>query len=251
MRSFPYSVLLILALLASLPAVAQTPAPPPSPANFDPSAPAPKNLPAKMNVPADTRIEVTAWTKGVNPSLPADTKNLSLLWSPHLLSAVIESDKQNSHAVFQWEGGRSSEAFLINGLCFRLTCLAYPQLVSVTSTGLDFWISRQNPTEGDSGTFPGASWYRPSSFAGTASLNGSKVLAFSPVARKTGAEQPSADTVYPDGPSLCLDPITLLPVWLNDGTSIYSFTYIPAHGVQINPQGFYLKAIVAKFGHYP
>ncbi|MCE0499339.1 MAG: hypothetical protein LV481_15470 [Methylacidiphilales bacterium] len=219
--------------------------PPPPPSNFDPTALAPKNLPDKLNIPANTRIVVAAWTKGVNPSLPPDTKNMSLLWNPHLLSAVIESDQQNAHAVFQWEGGRSSEAFLIHGQCFRLICLAYPQTVAITSSGLDFWVSRQNPGEGAGGNFPGVSWYSPSAFAGTASLNGSNVLVFAPGPKKPGV------TAYPEGASVCIDATTLLPVWLTDGRSIFSFTYSPAPNAQINPQGYYLQVIQKRFGHWP
>jgi hypothetical protein len=224
----------------------------PTPSEFDSSATLPKNLipPAKLNIPANTRIEVTGWTKGVDPSLPPDTKNLSLLWNPHLLNAVIESDQQNVHAVFQWDGGRSSEAFIIKGLCFRLICLAYPQTVAVTSSGLDFWVSRQDPGEAAAGNFPCISWYHSSDFVGTASLNGNKVLVFAPGKKAAGTATPTVDT-YPVGASLCLDPTTLLPAWLTDGKTIYSFTYLPAHNVQINPQGYYLKAIQSRFGHYP
>ncbi len=245
------SSLLMILLLLPAAARAQDPSPP---SDFDSSAPTPKNLPAKLNIPLYTRIEVTAWIKGApprNPSQPPDRNNMSLLWDPHLESAVIESDQQDVHAVFQWEGGRSSEAFLIHGLCFRLTCLAYPQIVAITSSALDFWIGSQDPTEGMGGNFPGVSWYSPSAFAGTASLNGSRVFVFAPGGKKTkGDEKPATDT-YPEGPSFCLDSKTLLPVWLDDGKSLYSFTYLPAHNVQINPQGYYLRAIQRKFGHYP
>jgi hypothetical protein len=225
---------------------------PASPTGFDSSTKAPPNLPDKINIPPNIHIDVAGWTPGVDPSKPPDTKNLSLLWSPHLLSAVIESDQENAHAVFQWEGGRSSEAYLIKGKCFRLTCLAYPQLVSETSSGMDFWVSRQQPNEGNSGTFPGLSWYSPATFAGTASLNGSTVLVFTPGEKKPPVDNKKAPaTTYPAGDSVCLDSKTLLPVWLTDGYSIFTFTYTSASNVQINPQGFYLRAIQNKFGHWP
>ncbi len=256
MRIIPIllSLSVILPLLSPIAKAQTTSVPPPaSPSDFDSSAKAPQNLPAKMNIPPNTRIEVAAWTKGVNPSLPPDTKNLSLLSDPCLLSAVIESDQQNVHAVFQWEGGRSSEAFIVNGLCFRLTCLAYPQVVAITSSALDFWVSRQDPDEGTGGNFPCTSWYSPSAFAGTASLNGSTVLVFTPGEKKPPVDKDKSPeaTTYPTGLSFCLDTKTHLPVWLTDGTSIFTFTYTPAPNVQVNPQGFYLTAIQRKFGHWP
>jgi hypothetical protein len=245
--SFSLLTLLSTLLFFPLAGMAQTAAPP-LPTNFDSGALTPKNLPDKLNVPPNMHIAVTAWVKGAaprNPSLPPDKNNMSLLWDPHLESAVIDSNDKDAHVGFQWEGGRSSEAFLIQGACFRLTCLAYPQVVAMTGKALDFWVSRQSSDNGASGTFPGVSWFSASTFVGKASLNGVDVFVLAP-----GGKGPGMDT-FPAGESLCLDTKTLLPLRVDDGKSIYSFSYTPDHNVQIDPQGFYLKAIKNQFGHYP
>jgi hypothetical protein len=223
----------------------------PTPSGFDSTAKAPANLPAKLNIPPNTRIEVTASTPGINPAAPPDPTNIGLLFNPCLLSAVIESDQKNAHAVFQWEGRRSSEAFLINNECFRSICLAYPQTIATTGPALNFSLGSIEQAEGSGVSFPGVTWYSPSTFVGTAQVNGSNVLVFSPIEKKPkDNKQPGAET-YPEGPSVCLDSQTLLPVWLTNGKSVFGFTYTPDHNVQINPQGYYLKAIERKFGHWP
>jgi hypothetical protein len=240
------SLFLFLPLLISRAQAQDPPASSPPPTNFDPKTPAPPNLPAKLDIPINIHIDVTVRREKTLPPLtPDELKSPALLWNPDLESATIERNERDVHAVFQWQGGHSSEAFIIRGLCFKTLSLAYPDAVAITGPALDLWVGRLDPGEGSNGDFPDISWYTPSTYAGTASLNQNDVLVFAP-----GDKKP-ATTIYPEGTSLCLDAKTLWPVWLDDGVFIYTFTYTPDSNVQINPQGRFLKAIQRKFGQYP
>jgi hypothetical protein len=248
---------LLLSLLSPLVALAQTPPlppPPPLPSDFDSSVPAPKNLPAKLNIPANTRIEVTGARR--NPIYRPPAQNAQrLLYAPDLVSAVIERGSSDVHATFQWEGGRSSEAFIIHDVCFRTPCLAFPDSITIAPPYICFQLNSQNSNDGSGGSFPSISWYKPSTFAGKATVNGNRVLVFAPSQEKQnanapGTEKPSTDT-YPDGDSICLDATTLLPVWIADDKFVYTFTYIAAPNVQIEPKGMMLTVIQRQFGHYP
>jgi hypothetical protein len=106
-------------------------------------------------------------------------------------------------------------------------------------------MDRTDSSAGENGNLPTISGYSRSNFAGKATLNGNDVLVFAPGGKKPGV------TTYPEGNSICLDAQTLLPVWVDDGPTIYTFTYTPDSNVQINPQGVYLKAIQNHFGHWP
>ena len=217
---------------------------PPLPTDFDPKAPMPKNLPSLLNMPPNTRIEVTC-TRRIPRAQPPASNNPFLVWDPDLQSAEIEKGARDTHAVFHWEGAQKSEAFIIRGMGFRQGSLVYPNTVRLTGPTLDFRVNAMDDSEGTSGDFPGLAWYKPSDFVGTATLNGGRVLVFAP------GEQKSDSTTYPSGDSICLDPKSLLPVWLGDSMSIYTFTYAAAPDVQISPQGMFLSVIQRKLGHYP
>jgi hypothetical protein len=245
MRNFSY--ILFFSLLSPLATLAQTPPlppPPPLPTNFDPTTPVPKKLPGKLNIPANTRVEVTGARKSPIYRPPAANAQ-RLLFSPDLVSAIIERGARDVHATFNWEGGRSSEAFIIHGMCFRPASLAFPNSVTTTSPYITFQLNSEYSNEGAGGDFPSVAWYSPSTFAGTATINGNKVLVFA----QSGAN-PKA-TVYPDGDSVCLDASTYLPVWVADGRFVYTFTYVAAPNVQIEPTGMMLSVIQRQFGHYP
>ena len=241
---------LFFCLALSLTATAQTSGPPSPPTNFDSTAETPQNLPAKLDFPSNTHIDMTVAPKVPLPPIPpAQMNNPCLLSNPLLESAAIESNQQDIHATFHWQGGRSSEAFIVHGICFRLSNLALPQNVTMMGSSLDLWLNRvviYNGAEpaGGGGNIPEVSWYSPSTFVGTASYNGSSVYVFSPIGKKADMKS------YPKV-SICIDPKSLLPVYIDDNTLVLTFAYTPDPNVQINPQGAYLKAIVAKFGHYP
>jgi hypothetical protein len=249
MRSY-LTVAISLVFLISTHGMAQPSGPPPIPTGFDPSAVAPPNLPAKLDLPFNTRVDVTA-SRVIPLPAPAQPNDPRLGWDPDLKSAVIERGPRDVHAVFNWEGGRSTEAFVIHNTCFRIYSLSYPDLVGTSGSVLNFRVNHTNSAEGSSGDFPGIYWYSPSIFCGTASVNGSRVYVFAPGQKKTDAGKVDA-SVYPGGRSICLDSKTLLPVYLNDGENfIYTFTYSPDPNVQINPQGNFLKQIQKRLGHYP
>ncbi len=76
------------------------------------SATLPKNLipPAKLNIPANTRIEVTGCDERRGPILPPDSEKFDAYFESSIcVNAVIESDQQNVHAVFQL-GWRATQA---------------------------------------------------------------------------------------------------------------------------------------------
>jgi len=238
----------IFLLLLSRAGYAQAPeAMPALPTDFDSSVKPPPNLPAKLDIPANTRIEVKAWRKKPLPPplLPLAPDNPRFLWAPDLESAVIERNEQDIHAVFHWQGGRSNEAFVIRNLCFTKPTFAYPNLVTVTGSVLNLRLNGQSQGAGASGDFPGIDWYSPAAFAGKASFNGSSVLVFTPGGKKAAADS------FPAGEYVCLDSKSLLPVLLDNGFFIYTFTTSPALDVQIDPQGLYQEAMKKQFGHYP
>jgi hypothetical protein len=238
---------ILLSLLSPVAALAQTPPlppPPPLPTNFDPTAPVPKKLPAKLNIPANTRVEVTGARKSPIYRPPAANAQ-RLLFSPDLVSAIIERGARDVHATFNWEGGRSSEAFIIHGAGFRAASLAFAGSVTVTSPYISFRLSGGDSNEGAAGDFPSVAWYSPSTFCGTATMNGNSVLVFAQI----GSNAKTA--TYPDGNSVCLDASTFLPVWVADGNFVYTFTYVAAPNVQIEPTGMMLSVVQRQFGHYP
>ena len=240
------SILLGLLVLSALPTTGRSQSlevPPPPPSGFKPNVQAPDNLPAKLNLPPDTRIDVKVYAKNPRTETP-DPNSPRLIWDPDLESAVIEKNQRDVHAVFQWEGGRSSEAFVINGIGFRTLSLAYPDTIAMAEPIVSFWVNKQTRGGGTGGDFPGILWYSPATFAGMATLNGAPVLVFAPGDK-------SALTAYPDGDSICLDATTLLPVWMSGGKSIFTFAYTPDTDVKIDPQGAFLKAVQNKFGHWP
>jgi hypothetical protein len=240
--------IVLFSLLSSITAFGQTipqlPPPPPLPSNFNPTAPAPKKLPAKLNIPANTRLEVKGARK-VPIYRPPEANAQRLLFSPDLVSAVIERGARDVHATFNWEGGHSSETFIVHGVGFRTASLAFPNSVTVTSPYIEFQLGAGYSNEGEGGDFPSVAWYSPSTFAGKATINGNSVLVFAQIGANPKA------TSYPDGDSVCLDASTLLPVWIADGRFVYTITYIPAPNVQIEPKGMMLSVIQRQLGHYP
>jgi hypothetical protein len=233
-----------LILVICLPAAAQTPPAPPS--DFDPKAKTPADVPKTLEIPKNMRIEVSVWRKKpIHYATPPDFNNLDFLVDPDLESATIERGDQDIHVSYNWQGNRSSEVYVINGLGYRKVNLAYPNLVVPSQSPINFWLNRQNLGGGKLEDFPGITWYSPSSFAGTASLNGGTVLVFAADAIKPGT------TTYPEANSICLDPKTHLPLYMDDGVRILTFTYTSDSNVQMNPQGPYLDAIKKHLGHYP
>jgi hypothetical protein len=226
---------------------AQTPAgPPPPPSDFDSKAKVPLNLPATLDVPKNMRIEVKVWRKKpIHYPTPPDPNSMDIMMDPDLESATVERDQQNIHATFNWQGGRTSEAFVIGGYCFRKINFRYPDLVMASGPVLNFWLNRPGLDDIGHGDFPGITWYTPSTFVGTASVNGTSVLVFAQYPIK-----PGTDTL-PDGNYVCLEPKTFLPLYMDDGIRVFTFTYTPDSNIQINPQGPYLKAIQKQFGHWP
>ena len=204
-------------------------------------------LPDGLNIPVNTRMDVKAWRKAPLPPSELEPDNPRLLWAPTLESAAFERGQdENIHAVFHWEGDKSSEAYMIRGVCFNILTFAYPDQISVSGGPLNFYLNRElrDATKGGKGNFPGVTWYSPSHYIGTATFNGNAVLVFA-------IGDAPADNTFPTGLSLCLDALTLLPVWLDDAVYIYNFSYSTAADVQIDPQGPYLKAVQNRFGHWP
>jgi hypothetical protein len=235
------SVFLALFLAGNVEAQTSLPAPP---SDFDSKATAPPDLPKVLDIPKNMRIEVGVWRKiPIRSTKPIDPNNSSMLMDPDLESAVIERGEGDVHAIFNWQGGRSSEAFVIKGLCYRKVNFAYPDAVIMTEAPMNFWLNRQDLSGTATGNFPGIGWYVPSKFVGTASLYGTKVLVF--------AQNPPKGDAYPEAYSVCLDSKTHSPLYMDDGIRVFSFTYIPSPNVQITPQGPYLEMIKRHLGHYP
>jgi len=221
---------------------AQTADSAPRPTNFDSTVPAPAGLPGKLEIPPNTHMEVKVWSKNPGPPpQPSPENDKRVLWAPVLLDAVFDRGAEDLHAVFHWEGNQTSEAFVIHGVAFNLLSFAFPDEIHASEEPVGFHLNRRSAGKS---SFPGIPWYGPSHYVGTALLNGASVLVFAVV--------PLADpTSFPTGEAVCLDPQALLPVWSQDGDSIYAFTYTPASEVQIDPQGPYLNAVKARFGHWP
>lgn len=248
MRALRSLVILAAVLLAfPISARAQTPDPlPPPPSDFNPKAKAPPDLPKTLEIPRNMRIDVSVWRKKpIHYPSPPNPNSLDILMDPDLEGAVIERADDDIHATFHWQGDRTSEAFIIRGFGFRKVNFATPNLVVPSMAPMNFWLNRQDLTGGAADEFPGISWYAPSAYAGTASFKGSAVLVFA----QNGV--PSGAAGYPEANSVCLDPKTLAPLYLDDGVRVFTFTYTPDANVQIDPQGPYLQAIQKHFGHYP
>jgi len=243
--SFPFLLLSSILFLLPVAGNAQTQASlPPPPSGFDPKAQIPPNLPQTLVIPKNMRIEVSVWRKKpIHYPAPPDPNSLDILMDPDLESAVIERNADDIHVTFHWQGGHTSEAFIIRGFCFRMVNLKYPTLVIPSKIPLNFWLNRQDLSGETSDDFPELGWYAPKNFAGTASLNGADVLVF-PQDHVTAGTK-----VLPDSNYVCLDSVTHLPIYLDDGLRVFTFTYTPDSNIQINPQGAYLKAIQKQFGH--
>ncbi len=245
----PLFLLCGLSIFALLPlrGVAEGADIPPVPSDYKSQLPPPPGLPNQLEIPVNTRIAIKVWRKTLL-SPPPQPNDPRLLWSPDLKSALIERNQSDIHAVFYWEGGRSSEAYVIRGVSFNQYSAVYPDQINISGGPLGFSLTRR--AEGSSNTaFPGTSWYAPSCYVGIAALGAglaaNPVLVFVP----GGAQTPGGG--FPAGVSLCLDAKTLLPVRLDDGTFIYAFSCYPASDVRIDPQGAFLSAIQQQFGNWP
>ncbi len=230
--------------LSSLKAQSTPPLPPP-PSNFDSTAKRPADLPPDLEIPRNMHIEVTAARK--KPFIyktPPNPDSLDFFLDPDLENAVIDRNSQDAHLTFHWQENRTSEAFIIGGFTFRMVDLRYPQQIIISTLPLNFWLNRQTQDTGKPYDFPGVSMYAPTNFAGTASLNGNSVLIFAPGGKPK-------DGTYPEANTLALDSATRLPLYLDDGVRVFTFTCVPDPNIQIDPQSSYLQKIKQQLGHYP
>jgi len=219
---------------------------PAPPSNFDSSAKRPPNLPAVIEIPSNTHIEVRVWRKKpFHYQTPPDPNSLEFLMDPDLESAVIDRSARDAHVVFHWEENRTSEAFIVHGFTFRLIDLRFPNQVIISSNPLNFWLNRGEPDGNSPYNFPGLDTYAPGNFVGTASFNGAPVWVFAPDGKKPG------DTSYPQSNSVAIEPKALVPLYLDDGVRVFTFSYTPDSKIVINPEGAYLQKIQKQLGHYP
>jgi hypothetical protein len=240
-------VVLVFAMVPFL-SFSQTPSPSvPLPTGFDAKTPAPSDVPLKMNIPLLTQVTVQVHRKIPLPA--AILADRDRLWSdPDLQTAVFENDGKTVHAVYQWEGGRSSEGYSLQGTAFHLGTLKYPELIQDTPSSLGYFLSsyyRITHPEQSGGNFPGLDWYAPERYAGTANLQGESVLVFT-----SRPLEPTEIASFPPklGYTLYVDQTTLRPALFDAFVFAYTFSYTPAPTLRIHASGPYLKAIQQKFG---
>jgi len=223
-------------------------------------APAPPNLPAKFQIPTFTRIDVAAQRKTPRPPVPANDplaqgrQKQRLLWMPDLISAVIERNARDVQVTYQWEGGTTSNAYVVGGTSFWLACLKYPNyVISAHGSAIGYSFKAENSlapgvSGGSSGDFPGLGWYTPGSYSGQATFDGAKVLVFQEGATGKSADpQPASakPSAAGDPPQIKLyvDAKSLRPLLYDAGDMLYMFTYSPDPTAKVNPVGVFATVI--------